>query len=580
MILMRNRAFWLALLVAVVSLSVSSTLAQGGVRALVVNEFANVRIVPAIGAEVLGTVPSGYVFETITARSPDDEWLRVDFNGNEGWVHVAPLRILDGNVGILPVADPRTIPYGGFESPRAGLTSATSPIAARLPDTGVRVRAGPSTGYPVLAEAPRFSVFPLLGRTANNAWAQINFEGTLGWVAMRYLELQGGSIIELPIDGIVAESLPISQPIAEDFVATLRLMLARLDLAQPSLDAIRAMWTDAALTGRAHCRPYPTRPSSYHIPNPLLAAFYFQLEPLSVTFNDAMFNVRRAIDLFIEACNQPGTQNPVGQATVIGALETIALADRQFADLRRRLQELIPPDREVGPGECLFVFRNEFDILRIISIGELVFDEFSPRRVVTGFCFDAIAGQSLLFETIQLPGSNVVHLLSVSPFDNPTNFIAVGRGTPDLPKTRIGPVLIPQSGRYLLVLSNLTVDAPPTGRFAIMISDAATLGIAGTGIELDPATGEVRAVAPAPGVPGVPGAPPPPDAIIIPPLPGQQQSQGQQFSPAPSAICPGLGLTCQQLTTCDEAWACYNAGNFSLDGNNNGIPCENLCGAP
>ena len=36
--------------------------AQSGIRVLVVNEFANVRITPAIGAEVLGSVPGGYVF--------------------------------------------------------------------------------------------------------------------------------------------------------------------------------------------------------------------------------------------------------------------------------------------------------------------------------------------------------------------------------------------------------------------------------------------------------------------------------------------------------------------------------------
>src|SRR5690606_41994942 len=52
--------------------------AQSGIRVLVVNEFANVRIVPAIGAEVLGSVPGGYVFENVNARSADGQWIRVD----------------------------------------------------------------------------------------------------------------------------------------------------------------------------------------------------------------------------------------------------------------------------------------------------------------------------------------------------------------------------------------------------------------------------------------------------------------------------------------------------------------------
>lgn len=575
---MRRKAFWVALLLGAVCLTVSGVFAQGRVRAVVVNEFANVRIVPAIGAELRGTVPAGYVFEIINGRSPDNEWLRVHFNGDEGWVNVAPLRILEGDIGSLPVADPRTIPYGGFESPRAGLTSASGPVSARLADSGVRVRAGPSTGYPVLANAPRFSVFPVLGRTEGNAWVQINFEGTLGWVAARYLEFQAGSIIEVPIDGIVADELPISQPVAEDYIATLRLMLARIELAQPSLDSIRASWTDSALTGRASCQPYPARPSNYNIPNQLLAAYFVQLDPLITLFNDAMFNVRRSIDLFIEACNQPGTANPVGQATVIGALETVALADRQFAELRRRLLELIPPDREVGPNECLFTFRGESEILPIIGIGQLVFEEFTPRRTITGYCFDAAEGQNLLFETLQAPGSNIIPLLVATPFDNPTNFLAIGRGTGDQPDLRIGPALIPRTGRYLLIVSNLTVEAPPTGRFAVLISDAATLGGLGTGLEIDEETGEIRRrdpVAPAPAPGEIP-----PDAIIIPQLPGQQGQPPQSFDQSSQVVCPGLGLTCAQLNSCEQAQACYAAGNFSLDEQNTGVPCPSLCGGP
>jgi uncharacterized protein YraI len=206
-------AFWLATLLTALSLSMGSVLAQGGVRGVVVNEVANIRIIPAIGADVLATVPAGWVF-TANGRSADNEWLRIDFNGSEGWLHTAPVTILEGDMNSLPVGDPRSIPYGGFESPRAGLTSATGTVKGRLLDW-MHLRAGPSTGYPILANPPRHSIVPLLGRTAANNWVQINFEGTLGWMSSdpRYLELLDGAAISmLPIDGIVADSLPISQP--------------------------------------------------------------------------------------------------------------------------------------------------------------------------------------------------------------------------------------------------------------------------------------------------------------------------------------------------------------------------------
>jgi uncharacterized protein YraI len=553
------------------ALAVSGALAQTGVRVVVVNEFANIRIAPAIGVEVLGTVPSGYIFEIVTARSPDNQWVRVEFNGEEGWVNVATLTVIAGDINTLPVADPRTIPYGGFESPRSGLSSASSSVTARLV-SGLRVRAGPGRAYPVLADAPRNTVVPLLGRTIGNAWVQINFEGTLGWVAAQYLELlSGATIAQLPIDGIVADSLQPSEPVFTDYVDTLRLMLARVDLAQPSLDQIRAMWTDSALTGRAACIPYPARPSDYNIPNELLAAFYPTLNPLITLFNDSMANVRRAIDLFIEVCNQPGGGNPVGQATVIGALEIIALADTQFGELRRRLLEVIPPDLEPGPDECLFVFDNEAAILPIIRIGQLVRDNFTPDRIVTGYCFEAIAGQQLIFETLQLPGSTIVHLVAVSPFDNPTNFIGIGRQSAG--EVNIGPVTMPITGRYLIVIAHDDASVLPNGEFAVLISDVVGTGGLNDVLNLDPVSGQIVITTPAapilttPGVVTTPGA-------IVPPITTTPSGVTGGAGSAGGAVCPGTGLTCEQLSSCQVAYACLAAGNFSLDPDADGVPCE------
>jgi hypothetical protein len=39
-------------------------------------------------------------------------------------------------------------------------------------------------------------------------------------------------------------------------------------------------------------------------------------------------------------------------------------------------------------------------------------------------------------------------------------------------------------------------------------------------------------------------------------------------------VCPSTAFTCPQLFTCQEAYACLAAGNFSLDPDNDGIPCE------
>ena len=546
----KKRLFCLGLLLIVLTMSLgSSLLAQTGVDAVVVSDFANVRIVPAIGAEVITTVPAGYLFENVNGRSADNEWLRVDFNGGEGWVHTAILTVVAGSMYTLPIADPRSIPYGGWEAPRSGITSATSERTATLLN-GLHVRAGPSTGYPILAEAFINTVVPLLGRTASNAWVQVNFQGTLGWISSRYLQLSIGTVIsDLPIDGIIADGPVIGDPTGEDYIETLRFMLARVDLAQPSLDTIRAYWTDAALKERAVCRQYPARPTPYNIPRALLASHYIQLNALGILFNDAMANVTTAINAFINICEQPGIYNPVGRPQAIEALDVVALADTQFAELRRRINELLPAPVDIGAGECIFTFAGQTTVLPMLPIGQVITDSFAPDRWVSGYCFEAFEGQPLVFETLQLGNSNVVQMLAVSPIDNPTNFTVTGQGYADSPSTVVGPVFMPITGRYILILYH-TGEEAPLGDFGVLIHEPFE-GIFTGVLYADPITGQpIISLAP-----------------VATPIPG-------------TVACPSLTFTCEQLPDCTTALACLTAGNFSLDPDADGIPCEGtLCPA-
>lgn len=561
---LHKTALWLTLGALTLALTITTvpliaTVAQSGVRAVVVNEAANVRTVPAIGADVIATVPSGFVFETVTGRSADSQWLRVDFNGDEGWVNITPLVILEGDISTLPVGDPRSIPFGGFESPRAGPSNATSQFTARVTN-GLRVRAGPSQAYPTLANMFANTIVPITGRTRSNAWIQVVYEGTLGWVSAGFLELQGGiSILDLPIDGIVADSPPASEATAQNYFDTLRLMLSRLDIAQGSLDNIRGKWTDAALNGRALCRDYPPRPSDFNIAQPLLAAYFQTLDPLRSDFNDAMFNLRLAIDLFIEVCNQPGTGNPVGQATVIGALDVVNLVDSQFASLRERLLGLIPPDREPGPDECLFVFGIEADILPVVSYNQIVRDTFDPADRSKGYCFDANAGDRVVIQVLQLSGG-IVPFIGVSPFDNPTNFIVVNQGFAGVVLTFTGPVTITDGGRYLFILSDIA-EQLIGGELAFVIQLVPATGTVPT-LTYNADTDEVSLTFDQGFAT--------PNPFVLTPTPTNQFSAGV-------GTCPSTAFTCNQLFTCQEAQACLAAGNTSLDPDGDGVPCPNLC---
>ena len=569
---MRRTSVGLTLLLWLLGGALMMASAQSGIRVLVVNEFANVRIVPAIGAEVLGSVPGGYVFENVNARSADGQWIRVDFNGDEGWVNLTPTVILEGgDVNLLPVADPRTIPYGGFESPRAGNSAATSDLLAEVTN-GVRLRAGPSQGYPTIGNLSARTVVMITGRTASNNWLQVNYNGILGWARSAFFRALERPYTDAPIDGVVADAPPIIDDTGNDYFDVLKLFLARLDLAQPSIDNMRGKWTDAALSGFAICRDYPARPSDYVVPQPVLAQNYAELWPVQQQFNEIMANLRQAIDLYIEICDFPGTNNPVGEGAASNALAVISIIDTSVTNLRARLNELIPEGLDdIGPDECLLIFRNRAEILKIIQQGAIYRQFFAPNDRAVGFCFEGTAGQVVQVQVLRLSG-NASPIIAVSPFDNPTNFIGVGQITSasNVPLALVTTVPLPATGRYLLLMyddGSPASEDPPAGEVAFTIYTP--VGGISPLLIYDPVTNTVT-------LSGVTV----PTPTITPFGTAFTTSSGGILSTTPAAAssCPSVTYTCSQLFTCQEAYACLAAGNVSLDPDGDGVPCT--CAAP
>lgn len=475
---------------------------HSNVVVVVDRDGVNVRLIPAIGAEVIAYVNAGYTTDVIS-RSPDSEWVEVEINGQLGWIGTAVLAIIQGDLAAAPVSDPRTIPYCGFENPRAGTTTVTSAVTGRLALSGLRVRGGPSRAYPVLANAPRYTVFSLLGRSSNSLWLQVNFEGTLGWVATQFVELQQGvgSIEALPIDGIVADSVPVSEPTFDSFNDVLRLMLARVELAQPSLDAIRSIWTTIALGQGVQCANFPARPNDIQIANSVLAPFYSTLFPLNTDFNAAMGYLRQAIDQFIDLCNRRlPTSGLNGSPLVQQALDSINAADALFASLRERLNALLPQEQTLSDDNCLFSFQNRSQIVPRLHVNQAQIFHMTRRNFILGFCFDGAVGQSLRLQALRVNG-NAEPRLTVSSFDNPTNFIGTANLTNGATDITIGPILITQTGRYILIMADL--DGAPgedlDSEIALLLTDG-TGGLTSPKLAID-ASGNV-VVLPGGQVPG------------------------------------------------------------------------------
>lgn len=575
---MRTRAFLLILLLTLLSVP-SLTFAQSTVRVVVNRDNVNLRLWPALGADVVAFANAGAQF-VADARTVDNEWLQVDFAGQEVWIGLAVITILEGDVAALPVRDPRTIPYGGLESPRAGFTDATSSIIGRLPESGVRVRSGPSTAYRVLADAPRYSEFPLLGRTDDNVHVQINYDGVLGWILTEHIEIQGNySVIDLPIDGVVANQNPLYLNDESELFSALRYMRERIDLAQPSLDAQRSIWASAALGTPPACGGYVAQPTNFTMDPSILAKYDLTLSPLIEDFNTAMTALREAIQIQIDTCGRDGASLALVSVPVVTAgVTAVSLADPLFISLRQRIDALLPA---IGADDCVFEFAGRVELLPFINLEDLVITELTPVDRSVGFCFDADPNTIARFEILR-NDVNINLIVAISPIESPTAFVESARtGEDDLGSgIVISPINFPFGGRYLLVVA-LTDGATPnvSGSVGILYKDVTTGDPLGNYLILNDA-GEFTLQDPSALILDVTSGSIPVNATTVPgtTTTTTTTSGSTSTSLTTTTICPGLTLTCDELFNCSEVQACVTAGSTVLDTNGNKVACDSAEG--
>ncbi len=149
----------------------------------------NVRDNPNANATILLKINRSEVYPVV-GKNGDSSWYQINVNGVVGWV------------------SGRFVAIGGNQSVNV-VTSAQS--LAQPVDTGfnataltkVNVRNAPSTrGTTILAKMQRNEVARIIGRTANNSWWHVNYNGTVGWVSSTYARIQGGAVIaQIPITG-------------------------------------------------------------------------------------------------------------------------------------------------------------------------------------------------------------------------------------------------------------------------------------------------------------------------------------------------------------------------------------------
>jgi uncharacterized protein YgiM (DUF1202 family) len=139
---------------------------------------------------VLTTVFSNTIW-SVTGRNEDASWAQLDVGGTTGWVNTRYL--------LAPALE---------EAAEVEMSAEELPVHARVSTGRLNVRHIPNfLGGEVVSKIRRGDVYPVLGRNFDASWAQLDIDGTTGWVNARYLNSPRLELAPLSLDAFAAEDV-------------------------------------------------------------------------------------------------------------------------------------------------------------------------------------------------------------------------------------------------------------------------------------------------------------------------------------------------------------------------------------
>ena len=138
----------------------------------------NIRSGAGTEFDLVGTAIAGQEFG-ITGKNQEEDWWQIDFDGQTGWIY-APFVVASNTESVpLVAADPAqpedTTPPAETTEPEPAAPLATA-------NGLLNVRAGPGTIYSAFGEASTGQQFAILGKSQDEEWWQIDYEGVTGWI--------------------------------------------------------------------------------------------------------------------------------------------------------------------------------------------------------------------------------------------------------------------------------------------------------------------------------------------------------------------------------------------------------------
>lgn len=142
---------------------------------------------PFLGAPVVGRILRGQTYQVV-GRDADARWFLLQLHGKQGWAWGYYL-FVNGNSFNAPVVGPFTT---------AGGPAANTGVAVQSQAT-LRLRSAPNTASDQIGRITWGTILPVLGRSADGGWLQVQYFDTIGWVALPYVRVVEGDVNNVPV---------------------------------------------------------------------------------------------------------------------------------------------------------------------------------------------------------------------------------------------------------------------------------------------------------------------------------------------------------------------------------------------
>jgi len=180
------------------------TVYDPGAIGTIITAAVNVRYGAGINAASLGIIGQGQQVYVL-ARNADGSWLQIRWSYGTGWVAAEHVSV----TGVPAVVDDGS---GGYSGDGSGVPLTTDIPYVIVMSAYLNVRTGPGINYAVLGAVTGGDQLPVVGRTADNTWYQVEANFGTGWVYAGYVVTRneyGGS----PVTTASAATAEVAGPI-------------------------------------------------------------------------------------------------------------------------------------------------------------------------------------------------------------------------------------------------------------------------------------------------------------------------------------------------------------------------------